>query len=40
MKCDSLEKCLNSEMVDIRDSKSHNKEYGGSSPLQDIILST
>lgn len=39
MEYDSLSRCLGGEMVDTRDSKSRaNKERGGSSPLQGIIL--
>ena len=38
MKYDSLSRCLDNEIVDMRDSKSRAKEHGGSSPLQNIIL--
>ena len=38
MEYDSLAKCLGSEMIDTRDSKSRAKECGGLSPLQGIIL--
>lgn len=40
MEYDSVERCLDGEMVDTRDSKSRAKERGGSSPLQGIILSS
>ena len=38
MKDDSLSRCISGEMVDTRDSKSHAKEPGGSSPFQGIML--
>lgn len=35
---DSILRCLNSEIVNMRDSKSRIEEHGGSNPLQGIIL--
>jgi hypothetical protein len=40
MEYDSLERCLDGEMVNTRDSKSRAKECGGLSHLQGIILSS